>query len=109
MLSYVLLALELAVLVFAAYTGRKRIVKALNSPNAHDEDEDVGDIDAQILKYLKSRGGFAYQGDIVRDLELPKSTVHKAVRRLAERGLVEIKRQGRINVVSLKEELAGGV
>ncbi len=103
MLGYLLLALELALLVLTAYTGRRRIVKALSNSTTRGGQDEAYDVDAQILKYLRDRGGMAYQGDIVRDLDLPKSTVHKAIRRLSERGLVEVRRQGRINVVTLKE------
>ncbi|AEA13269.1 transcriptional regulator, TrmB [Thermoproteus uzoniensis 768-20] len=103
MLGYLLLALELALLVFAMYTGRRRVLKALNNSSNGEDVEGPADVDEQIIKYLRSRGGLAYQGDIVKDLDLPKSTVHKAIRRLAERGLVEVRRQGRINIVTLRE------
>jgi Uncharacterized membrane-associated protein/domain len=102
MLGYLLLALELALLALATYTGRRRILKALNSSPKEENLDGTADVDEQILNYLRARGGLAYQGDIVKDLYLPKSTVHKAVRRLAERGLVEVRRQGRINIVALR-------
>jgi uncharacterized membrane protein len=102
MLGYLLLALELALLALATYTGRRRILKALNSSPKEENLDGTADVDGQILNYLRARGGLAYQGDIAKDLYLPKSTVHKAVRRLAERGLVEVRRQGRINIVALR-------
>lgn len=102
MLGYLLLLLEIAVLALSAYAGRRRILRALRD-SARGGFDEAYDVDSQVLQYLRGRGGVAYQGDIVRDLELPKSTVHKALRRLAERGLVEIKRQGKANIVTLKE------
>lgn len=102
MLSYLLLLLELAALAISAYIGRRRILRALRNSTRSDFDE-AYDVDTQILHYLRGRGGVAYQVDIVKDLELPKSTVHKALKRLAEKGLVEIRRQGKANMVTLKE------
>lgn len=101
MLSYLLLVGELALLFLMAYTGRRRIKKALNSAK-DDVIPAPGDVDAQILSFLKSQGGLAYQSDIAKVLGLPKSTVHKALRRLEEQGAVEIRRQGRANLVVVK-------
>jgi uncharacterized membrane protein len=38
----------------------------------------------------------------MKELGLPKSTLHKALRRLSEGGYVEIQKRGRFNVVILK-------
>lgn len=102
MLSYLLFTLQLAILIWAILTGRKRIFKVLKNAQTQEE-ESPFDVDGQILQYIRERGGMAYQSDIVRDLGLPKSTVHKAVRRLAERGLVEVRRQGRSNLIFSRE------
>lgn len=104
-MTQLLLIVELALLAAAAYTGRRRIAKMLEAKG------DPGgvvpsDVDSHILLFLRSQGGLAYQSDITKALGLPKSTVHKALRRLEEQGLVEIRRQGRVNLVVLRE--AGG-
>lgn len=55
----------------------------------------LGDVDRQIFEYVKKTGG-AYEADIARDLGIPRTTVFRAVRRLAEQGLVVLeKRNGR--------------
>ncbi|ACB39154.1 helix-turn-helix transcriptional regulator [Pyrobaculum neutrophilum] len=58
-------------------------------------DAELGDVDRRILEYVRQSGG-AYEADIARDLGIPRTTVFRAVRRLAERGLVSLeKRDGR--------------
>jgi len=39
----------------------------------------------------------------MKELGLPKSTVHKSLRRLSEAGYVEIQKRGRFNVVILRK------
>lgn len=69
----------------AAYLGRRRPVKL----------EELGEVDAKILDYVRRRGG-AYEADVARELGIPRTTVFRAVRRLEERGLVRVeKREGR--------------
>ncbi|MFB6490266.1 MAG: helix-turn-helix transcriptional regulator [Thermoproteus sp. AZ2] len=104
MLTQLLLIVELALLAAAAYTGRRRIARLLEV--REDPGAVPSDVDSHILLFLRSQGGLAYQSDITKALGLPKSTAHKALRRLEEQGLVEIKRQGRVNLVVLRE--AGG-
>jgi uncharacterized membrane protein len=56
--------------------------------------------DRRILEYISAVGGQAYESDIVRELNLPKSTVWRAVRRLSHANLVTIVREGnRVKVV----------
>ncbi len=56
----------------------------------------------RILEALRRRGGAAYQFEIARELKLPKTTLWRHVRRLAELGLIEIEKHGRQNYLRLK-------
>ena len=51
----------------------------------------------KIIKFLLNKGGEAYQVEIYKTLNLPKSSTSRILRRLAERGLIEIERRGKYN------------
>lgn len=61
----------------------------------------------KIIKFLFDKGGEAYQVEIYKTLNLPKSSTSRILRRLAEKGFIEIERRGKYNYVRLlnKEEL----
>jgi len=112
MLAVFLLAIQLAVLAFAAYAGnvklKRLIAEAQNGyvPNPGEvAAEDLHEVDKAILKLLIQRQGVVYQSEIIKELGLPKSTVHKSLRRLSEAGYVEIQKRGRFNVVILKRQI----
>ncbi|ABO09485.1 helix-turn-helix transcriptional regulator [Pyrobaculum calidifontis] len=105
MLALILLVAQIAVVAFAVYTGRRRLKAMINDAQNHTEElvkEDLPEVDKSILKLLAERQGVVYQSEIMKVLGLPKSTVHKALRRLSEAGYVEIQKRGRLNVVVLK-------
>jgi len=106
MLALILLVAQIAVVAFAVYTGRRRLKAMINdAQNSHTDElvkEDLPEVDKSILKLLAERQGVVYQSEIMKVLGLPKSTVHKALRRLSEAGYVEIQKRGRLNVVVLK-------
>jgi uncharacterized membrane protein len=108
-LAALLLAAQLAALVAAACAGRAKLRKLLSeardttSPLLAPPGGDLSEVDRSILVFLIERRGVAYQSEIARELRLPKSTVHKALRRLSEAGYVEIKKDGRLNVVTLRQ------
>lgn len=104
MLAEALLAIQLAALAAAAWAGRSviRRLTAEAKNNRPPPSAELSEVDIQILRYVEERGGAVYQSEIVRDLSLPKSTVHKALRRLTEGGYVEVMRQGRVNLVLLR-------
>jgi len=105
MLALILLVAQIAVVAFAVYTGRRRLKAMMNNAQNYTEElvkEDLPEVDKSILKLLAERQGVVYQSEIVKVLGLPKSTVHKALRRLSEAGYVEIQKRGRLNVVVLK-------
>jgi Uncharacterized membrane-associated protein/domain len=56
---------------------------------------DLGEVDAKILEYVRRRGG-AYEAEIAKELDIPRTTVFRAVRSLEAQGLVRlVKREGR--------------
>ena len=110
MLIIILLLAQLAVLALAAYAGRvklkKLIAEAQNGAMPELRDvaaDDLHEVDRAILKLLTERQGVLYQSEIMKELGLPKSTVHKSLRRLSEAGYVEIQKRGRFNVVILRK------
>lgn len=83
--------LLVAVAVAASALGFALYRKARMAPSATQ----LSEVDSEILAYLHKRGG-AYEAQIARELSLPRTTVHRAVRRLAEQGLIKIeKRDGK--------------
>ncbi len=57
--------------------------------------------DARILEYIKKCGGEAFESDIVKDLNIPKTTVWRAIRRLSEANLVRLEREeNRVKVIA---------
>ena len=63
------------------------------------------EVDIEIIKFLKSKGGKALQKEIVTSLGLPKTTVHRHLKKLQKYGIIEIKRLGATNVVRLVKKL----
>jgi len=63
----------------------------------------------RVLQAVKQAGGRCLQKEIVKQTGLTKLKVHRVVARLAERGLVTVKREGRTNEIALapwlREEL----
>lgn len=104
MLAAAILIVQLLALILAAYAGREKIKKLMNNREEEVavETGDMSEVDRTILKFLEARQGVVYQSEIIKELGLPKSTVHKALRRLAEAGYVEIEKRGKFNVVILK-------
>jgi len=64
-------------------------------PTRRRQQADLGEVDAKILEYVRRRGG-AYEAEIAKELDIPRTTVFRAVRRLEAQGLVRlVKREGR--------------
>ncbi|MFN3803780.1 MAG: helix-turn-helix transcriptional regulator [Pyrobaculum sp.] len=111
MLAVAILVVQLLVITLAAYTGREKIKRLMDNAReeAAVETGDMSEVDRAILRFLEARQGVVYQSEIIKELGLPKSTVHKALRRLAEGGYVEIEKRGKFNVVILKTTLKASV
>ncbi|GBC75273.1 hypothetical protein HRbin06_00590 [archaeon HR06] len=88
-LLFLFILIPIIFLIFFLRRRRRKIVYSLRPD------------DERILQYLRERGE-AYEGDIVKDLNLPKSSVWRAVRRLSEANLVKIEVEGRRVKVKLK-------
>jgi len=56
-----------------------------------------------IVRFVKARGGRAYQSEIRDYLGLPTTTVWRRIKRLEELGIVEVERTPRGNLVKLKK------
>jgi len=63
------------------------------------------EVDIEILKFLKTKGGKALQKEIVASLNLPKTTVHRHLKKLQKYGVIEIERLGTTNLVKLTKKL----
>ncbi|GEM_PF-6586096 len=57
----------------------------------------------KILQYLLDKNGEAYQVELYKNLNIPKSTVTRILRKLVDRGLIVIERRGKYNYVKLTD------
>ena len=65
----------------------------------------LNDYEISIIRYLRSRGGSAFEVDISRDLGIPRTTVWRSVRRLEGLGIVRITKVEGKNMVTLIKDL----
>jgi uncharacterized membrane protein len=64
-------------------------------PTRRRQQADLGEADSKILEYIRRRGS-AYEAEIAKELDIPRTTVFRAVRRLEAQGLVRlVKKEGR--------------
>ena len=59
------------------------------------------ELDAQIISFLKSRGGSAKESEIRKELVVPKTTAWRAIKRLEREGKVRVVKVDRENVIYL--------
>ena len=59
-------------------------------------------LEKDIYRLLVDRGGSMYQSDILKILNIPKSTLSVVLSRLETKGVIERKRVGLRNIVKLK-------
>jgi len=55
---------------------------------------DLGDVDLALLKFLESRGGSAERAELQVALNLPKTTLHRHLHKLARYGYVRLVQEG---------------
>ncbi len=109
MMEYVISLVQISLLVVAISYSRSRVKRgiatAINGEVAKRPEtlDKLDSLEREIVEYLANNGGVAYQGEIGRALGIPKSTLHRAIARMAERGIVTVKRQGRYNLIALSE------
>jgi len=94
-LPYVIVAL--VVIVAGALTYKVARRKRGSPPLAEYLDE----VDKEILERIKEHGGEVVQSVLYRELQIPKATLWRHVRRLERLGYVAVERMGRDNKVRL--------
>ncbi len=73
----------------------------------HDDDmanvnlPEMMDLEDRIVVLLKENGGSLYQSDIVKKLDLPKSTVSSALNGLHTKNTIQKIKKGRENLIRL--------
>ena len=66
-----------------------------------DTETDIMGLEDRITSLLKESGGALYQSDIVKKLDLPKSTVSSALNGLHARNIIQKIKKGRENLIRL--------
>lgn len=100
--SWIIVATGVVTIIVAIVLGIALLVKK----REHEELREVlTEVDTEIVRFLKSRGGKALQKEIVTSLGLPKTTVHRHLKKLQKYGIVDIERLGITNVVKLTKKL----
>jgi len=66
--------------------------------------EQLRGLEKDVYKLLVDKGGSIYQSDILRVLNIPKSTLSVVLSRLEAKGVIERRRVGLRNIVKLKTQ-----
>lgn len=72
-----------------------------DEPPATLSPEEKRNVEEQIIAFLLRSGGEQFQSEIVRALELPRSTVSAAIGSLHKKGTIQKVRKGRENLIRL--------
>ncbi|ALL00980.1 hypothetical protein Pyrde_0932 [Pyrodictium delaneyi] len=64
----------------------------------------LDDVDRLILRKLREHGGSMLQSQLLRETGIPKTTLWRHVRRLAEQGYIKIEKEGKSNRLTLVRE-----
>lgn len=64
---------------------------------------DIVNLEDRIINLLKENDGTLYQSDLVRKLNLPRSTVSSALNELNNRNLIQKIKKGRENIIRITE------
>jgi uncharacterized membrane protein len=67
----------------------------------------LGEDERNILDLLTSKGGMTTQSEISRLPGMSRLKAHRVVRKLEERGIVHVEKNGKINMIRLVDELKG--
>ncbi len=89
--------IALAVIGATIYYFKK--VRASNIPDILDR------TDKMILEEIKKAGGTIMQGELQKILGLPKATLWRRVKKLAQLGFLEITKEGNSNRLTLKKRI----
>ncbi len=100
----IMLTLALAQLVvtislaYFLYDANRKYV-AMSSPTSEVRLPSFTDDELMVMKYLLENDGQALQASIGKDLNIPKASLSRMVKRLAENGLLAVEKRGRYNYV----------
>lgn len=64
----------------------------------------LDDVDRLILRKLREHGGSMLQSQLLRETGIPKTTLWRHVKRLAEQGYIRIEKEGKSNRLTLVRE-----
>ena len=67
----------------------------------------LGEDERNILDLLSSKGGMTTQSEISRLPGMSRLKAHRVVRKLEDRGIVHVEKNGKINMIRLVDELKG--
>ena len=65
----------------------------------------LGEDERNILDLLTSKGGITTQSEISRLPGMSRLKAHRVVRKLEDRGIVHVEKNGKINMIRLVDEL----
>ncbi len=65
----------------------------------------LGEDERNILDLLSSKGGMTTQSEISRLPGMSRLKAHRVVRKLEDRGIVHVEKNGKINMIRLVDEL----
>ncbi|WP_243671599.1 helix-turn-helix transcriptional regulator [Vulcanisaeta sp. JCM 16161] len=100
-----IIVIIIVIMAFALYTLIARRGKSPKEESTPQTSLNLNDYELSILRYLRSRGGSAFEIDISRDLGIPRTTVWRSIRRLEGLGLVRITKVEGKNMVTLIRDL----
>ncbi len=94
-----ILAATIAIAVIGATIYYFKRMRATNIPDILDK------TDKMILEEIKKAGGTIMQGELQKILGLPKATLWRRVKKLAQLGFLEITKEGNSNRLILKKKI----
>ncbi len=93
------------IIVFIVAIGAFVYIRKIRGKNAKEvtaTEADILDLEDRIVKLLRESSGSLYQSEIVRKLELPKSTVSSTLNELHSKDIIDKIKKGRENLIHLK-------
>lgn len=110
-ISWVIFAIPVIVIAGALVIFKLRKLQVTGAPEGTDSPHgdaadsgslsDIMDLEDRIVALLKENGGSLYQSDIVKKLDLPKSTVSSALNGLHNKNSIQKIKKGRENLIRL--------
>ena len=98
-----------AILIIALLVFRRRIKQSKSSEamlsQLRIKYEELRDVDLEILKILKKHGGTIMQSELQKILNVPKTTLWRAVKRLEQLGYIRIEKIHGLNKLILLKDV----